>query len=378
MTDSPDDLEFATMMRSMGMERPPGDAGAPSAPRFEEWVRDHDNLSAAERHDVLTTFAELRRIAECNGLSLGEPGDVAQLLNRFGPADEHPAETLPPAIRTLDGYVHFQLEVSPRAEEWEPAHRVAIAIAERFEQSFALVPPSAIEAMRYGLSVDLRIREDAVDETPVVPATDSRLDWLGGGRPVTPRGLPRRVDIAWIAGLIGVDAIGGERTRQGSHHIGPRVVRSLADLPIPLAWWQALFMTDVIALTASHVMPGPNADAWQRNATPPLELREHLVAAFTAALADPIRRGESARSVFRCTLARLTDALDGSDFAESRAHSTPAAVERRTHRRIRDLSRMRILSLDERGGASVPEGLTLSVGFAFAQLNRLGSVNDRA
>lgn len=378
MTDSPDDLEFATMMRAMGMDPPPGDAGTPSTRQFERWVRDHDGLSAAERHDVLTMFAEIQRVAECNGLSLDEPDDVARLLHRFGPADGHPAETLPPAIRTLDGYIHFQLEISSRPEEWEPAHRVAIAIAERFELTFAFVPPSVIEAMRRGLSVDRRLREDAVDETPLVPATDSLLDWLGSGRPVTPRGLPRRADIAWIAGVIGVDAVGGARARRHPTDGGPRIARSLIDLPIPLAWWQALFMTDVIALTASHVVPGPNADAWRRNATPPLELREHLVAAFTATVADPIRQGESARNVFRFTLDRLTDALDGFDLTEPRPPGARAAVERRAHRRIRDLSRMRILALDERGAASVPEGLVFSVGFAVAQLNRLGSVNDRA
>ena len=377
MTDSPDDLQFTTMMRAMGMD-PQGDTRAPSARRFEDWVRAHDGLSAAERHDVLAMFAELRRIAERSGLSLDEPNDVTHLLHRFGPADGHPAETFPPAIRTLDGYIHYQLEVSPRPEEWEPPHRVAAAIAERFELSFASVPPSAIEAMRNGLSVDRRLREDAVDATPLVPATDSMLAWLGAGRPVTPRGLPRRADIAWIAGLIGSDAVGGERARQGPRGARPRVVRSLSALPIPLAWWQALFMTDVLALTASFVAPGPNAEAWRGGATPPLELRESLVAAFTATIADPIRRGESAGEVFRCTLGRLTAALDGLDLAEPRSRSARAAVERRAHRRIRDLSRMRIVTLDERGGASVPEGLALSVGFTVAQLNRIGSVNDRA
>lgn len=235
-------------------------------------------------------------------LELSDPADFDGILDvLFASAEQNDAEdaeeVLLGQLSTLHSYVHFRQE-DDLSDAWSEAHDLIedaldelTPVPNPFEKPL-LEAEQIPQAER--LAVYLRL--------PIVSAVRTLLEWIGTGRPVTPSGAVRRADIATVASMIGIEAVGVARVMDSVGLDGPQHVQSMHDLAELRAWWGALLTCDLIELSATRVRPGSTAADWLADAEPSFEAAEKLIGMFLHEVVNP---GVDAR---RCEIAS-SDAL---------------------------------------------------------------------
>lgn len=81
------------------------------------------------------------------------------------------------------------------------------------------------------------------------------LTWVGKSRPITDTGAVRRADIATVAAMIGIDAVGVAKRTAQEDPDAPVQVSTMWELGPLGAWWEVLRVAGVIETTATCV-PG--------------------------------------------------------------------------------------------------------------------------
>lgn len=292
----------------------------------------------------------LLALARNAGLDAHDPDDIDPLIDvLFEGYDPEASDALGNALDTLHDYVHFRLEASRDADGWEDAHEVVEeAIAEMFPGSDVIA-----DAIDSAEQIDPAERRAALAETRIVAAVRELLAWIGTGRPVSPSGGVRRADIQPVAAMIGVSAVGVAKRSSEEREILPLIdidldaalpepattqARSMYEVPMLSAWWEALTTAEVIIRSATRVRPGPASAEWLAHPLPPLETADMVVGVFVAdvlteqsAGAIPVFEAAITTEAVRRLMVALAPESVDDDEAESSELArilTPRALQR--------------------------------------------------
>jgi hypothetical protein len=289
--------------------------------KFGAWLDQHEQPEApivGGQADLLAVlFSTARRV----GGDLADPNRVEPLVDALlgfdsvsgsDPDDDSDTDgALIPCLLTVEKYIEFQWDVSPRPQDWDEAYALVASILDEpafddDEDPHDLDDPGdlggldadafdeLLDARTAVRAVDEGLRRSALAETSVSSAVVPFLDWLGTGRAITPSGFLRLADIEPVAAMLGVRAQGVRKlpkipfpefpTDLSVPLDDPEVfyAQSMKDIPVLRAWWSALQHVGIIELTKTRVRPGPRVAAWLAGETPPLELSESLNGFFAA------------------------------------------------------------------------------------------------
>lgn len=291
--------------------------------QFSRWLRgqpEDDLLSIGEQTEMLQTlFATARQMGADPHTSDG----VIDLADVFLDVEEDDdAEFAFEALAVLHDYVDFLIETSEDPSVWDEAHDF---VEEALE---AQIPGSDAIAEAFDASeqIDLEDRRIAFAATRIVQMVGPLLEWIGKGRPVAPSGGVRRADIAKVAGMLDISAIGVNKlppeTPDGMALFDldtpvseSRTIHAMAmkDVPVLAAWWATLQVADLIEVRGSRVYLGSDAGQWLAEPLPPFELADMVIGVFVAEL---LSQEESSLAgytfpehVLAQTMARLLRAL---------------------------------------------------------------------
>lgn len=309
---------------------------------FAEWLYDQPDRPEETADDEIDAFDEILTIAQSASLDVRIAAHIPQLLEML--ANEISED--PVLLEALDDYVHFRIESGTDPAGWQAAHN---AVEAAITESDGMVHAIA-GAMARRDALPPAERGAALNETRLVSATEELLAWIGYGRPVTETGLPRRADIAVVAGMFGVEAHGSARRVAGD----PTAVQSLLDLPAVLAWWDALAALGIIEITPTRVRTGRAIDTWMP--TPSLEAREVLVSTYVALVLRLPEYGEDLDYLARAYVsARLAASFESvTEDLPAREMPLPASAGRRL---LEDLATANVVTLDADGSLHVAPAL---------------------
>ncbi|GAA4383020.1 hypothetical protein [Agromyces bauzanensis] len=317
---------------------------------FSAWLERQPSIAAPSVSDETNVLRALLMLAREAGLDALDPDDIDPLIDvLFEDEDPEASDMLENALETLHDYVHFRLETARDADGWEDAHEVVE------EATAEMLPGSGViaDAIAGAEQLDAEERRAALAGTRIVAAVRDLLAWIGTGRPVSPSGGVRRADIQPVAAMIGVSAVGVAKYPSEEGELLPLIdidldaplpepattyARSMYEVPMLSAWWEALTIADVITRTATRVRPGPAATEWLAHPLPPLDMGDMVVGVFVAEVlteqsAGPIPMFEAAittEAVRRLMVALAPESVD-DDEAESSELArilTPRALQR--------------------------------------------------
>lgn len=348
---------------------------------FGAWLRQLPEFDAAMVGDATGMLEILFSLARRAELDPHDPYDIEELVDLL--VESTSDEATVDVLDTLDLYLHFRIETAEDAAGWEDVHDL-------LEDAMADVSGAddvrdAIDtAIADSLQLAPEQRRSALAQTRVVSAVSGLLDWLGAGQAVTSTGGVRRADIAHVAGLLGVSAIGVSRLPIPSREdLESRTIhaQSMWDVPILAAWWEGLLAADLIETTPTRVRPGSAAAGWSA-VRPPLETAELLVGVFLGQLlSDGGRLPMLAGSIASGTLRQLLRAIapdsveaDETDEADEAGSLRDSIVADRVLETLRDLRSVGLVELDGDDVAVVPvalrgvvaRGILLTLAFAAA------------
>lgn len=218
---------------------------------LREWLDGQDFLSDEADgvvHTLVTIFSAMRQYNR----PVEEPSDVEMLSRHLDEFAEGfgPIEDIELAIDTL---LHYQMARSEAAAEWgqihdEPDGSVTVdmeigALTKTAEEHTNAIPDEE--------------RMSAFVRTPLYSATRELIEWVGDrGQPVTGTGVLRRADIATVAGMLGIEAVGVAKLPPAGEVGGVRHVKSMLDLPELVLWWDALKAGQIIEVAKTRVRLG--------------------------------------------------------------------------------------------------------------------------
>lgn len=334
---------------------------------FTTWLReDRDGESAEQLEKAGELFELLLDIAGEAHLDVRKPGDIAPLIDElYEMFEDAPEQVLETFLFTLDDYLHFQLAVSTHPDAWDEPHTTL----ERELDSGADLSGLLRDALTHGAEIDADVQYAALLRLPVVSAVRPLLEWMGDSRAITPSGSLRRADIAEVAAMIGIDAAGvAKRTAQRSD--APVQVTSMLELTVLAAWWEALQLADVIALTSTRVRPGSKASEWSLGADPTYETVEMLAGMVAAQILtdnyfnpDDEQEGRMISAVVPLALAALREeglAEPELSFDDALTYVAGARVAR--------LREVGLAESPKRGVIAVPDALVGTVSRAVMTL----------
>ena len=176
---------------------------------FDSWLRGQATIAAPTPGEESALFGELLKVAASQRMDLRSPIGVVALVELFGDLDESEQDgATGAAIATLHDYVHFRMETEVDPAGWEDAHDLVEEAAEDLlNDSLPGAEILAAAAAEADL-IDPAERRAAFAATRVVAAVNELLKWIGVGRKVAPSGGARRADIAAVAKLLGISAVG--------------------------------------------------------------------------------------------------------------------------------------------------------------------------
>ena len=250
---------------------------------FEAWLRRQDSIAAPTLEAELGTFEILVGVARQSGFdpytALGTELLADELLEL---GDDILPGLTEAGLCTLHDYVHYRMD-TVGGPEWESALSTV-------EDALDEVTPSALEdAIEKAELIDVEERRAAFAATRIVAAVPRLLQWIGSGRATSPSGGVRRADIAEVAAMLGVNAVGVNKLPPyqpdlDAAELIPSIVHALSmrDVPLLVPWWKALQVAEVIETTATKVRCGPSAHHWRDGATPPIEVSEMIIGFFVA------------------------------------------------------------------------------------------------
>ncbi|WP_136709626.1 hypothetical protein [Agromyces sp. H66] len=341
---------------------------------FGAWLERQSSIGAPTVADETRMLEALLVLARNAGLDANDPDDIDPLIDvLFEDDDPEASDALENALDTLHDYVHFRLETSRDADGWEDAHEVVEdAIAEMLPGSDVIA-----DAIDSAEQIDPAERRAALAETRIVAAVRDLLAWIGTGRPVSPSGGVRRADIERVAAMIGVSAVGVATRSSEERGFLPLSdvdldaplpepattrARSMYEVPMLSAWWEALATAELITRSATRVRPGPAAGEWLAHPLPPLESADMVVGVFVAEVlteqsAGAIPMFESAvaaESIRRLLAALSPESVDDDDTESSELARmlTPRALQR-----LKRLEDAGLLEADAEGELVVPVAL---------------------
>lgn len=342
----------------------PPRGGTSVADGFREWLEDAaPDIGAPTVDEEAQLFDGLMRLAEALSLDISEPDGAVALLDEFFEAeDDFPLEA---ALLTLYDYAQFQIDESRDPDAWE-------SLAAQIEDELEADAP-VMAALEDAIAEDATIAENdlrhALELTRMVDAVGPLLEWVGSGRAVTATGNVRRADIAAVAGLIGVEAIGVSKSPPLDKKDYDRImageepslyrVLSLSEVPMVSQWWEALQVSDVIAVSGTKVKPGPAAAAWLDGSVALAEVQM-----FVSIFISEVIGSTDATDLFglrrRAALMReMHRALAPDDFADTENAGDPLADALGTGARLTmaRLARLGISELDADGSVVVQREL---------------------
>ena len=334
---------------------------------FDRWLHRQPEIAAPTPADESGVLSELLKVARHHGFHLRTPGGVEDLVNLLL-ADEkpEPGGAVGAAVATLHDYVHFRMETGGDPSAWEEIHDL-------FDDPLPgadILEAAIVESEQ--LAPD--VRRVALARTQLVASVTELLGWIGSGRKVAPSGGVRRVDIAHVAGLLGIAAVGVDRLPPYAPD-APALIeiepdrsppdaihaRSMKDVPLLPCWWRALAAAELIEVKGSRVVPGPSAAGWTAESLPPVELAEDVVGLTVCEYICEdleVRSAFYADQVTAITIARLLSALDPHRVESSLDQDElDRLLNNRVTRGLQRLVHVGVLASDAEGDFVVPHAL---------------------
>lgn len=337
---------------------------------FERWLRRQDEIAAPTPSEESGVLAELLRAARHHGFDPSAAGGVEELAILFLDDDAAEEGLIEAIIRTLHDYVHFQMDTGGDPGAWEDVHDLVADALDNPLPGGHILEAAIDEAEQ--LPPDER--RDALARTLLVARVAELLAWIGTGRKVAPSGGVQRADIAYAAGLLGIDAIGVNKLPplapdspaifdldgESTAAIAIRA-RSMKDVPLLPSWWTALDVVELIHVNGTRVVSGPSATRWMADSLPPLELAEAVVGVtLTEAICEDLARRSApfAGDVASMTVVRLLRALapDAVDVP-TEGNAFERLLHSRTTRDLRRLEHVGILNARDEDDFVVPRAL---------------------
>lgn len=257
---------------------------------FSRWLEETSPVTGADVLESVRLLEVILHAMRVVALELGDPGDFEDIIDAlFEAADDSdaddPDEVLLDQLNLLHEYVHFQLRGSTAAD-WKDAHDL---IEDALDE---LTPPQNPFAGVLAEAEDIPAEErlSGYLAVPLVAGVRDLLRWIDRSRPITPSGMVRRADIADIARMLGIDAVGVARVSYNLLPDAPRQILSMSEIPELRAWWEALLLCDLIELSATRVRPGLAAAEWLADSAPPLDAAEKMIGMFVNEIVNPDER----------------------------------------------------------------------------------------
>ncbi len=263
-----------------GLPRPDSEA---LLQRFSGWLQLNSEGAELEVSNEAAFFRDIAAFAVSAGLDAHDPADT-ELLLETAEASENgdDPELFDAIVEALHDYIHFRMSEAGESSEWYGPHEAVERAGESGDSLMDLI----LEAAAVADEVDPDLRREGLSGLSIVRAVDQLLGWIGGGRRVTSTGSVLRSDIAYVAGLLGISAVGVnkrpplyEDKQSATFH-----VRSMWEIPVLAAWWQALESTGLIRMTGTRVISGAYAATWDLQASAPLKQVEAFAGTFVAEL----------------------------------------------------------------------------------------------
>lgn len=365
---------------------------------FERWLLEQgDSIAAPTAAQEADLFKGLLILARAHNLRLDRPSGFEafiDLLLDLSAESDDPDDSegvLAASLGVLDDYAHFKLDTTSDDPAWEEAHTAIELTLSEVDPVTAVLAKVVTEGRGMGDDV----RRAALAETLVVDKVRDLLDWIGSGRVVAPSGGVRRADIATVAGLLGVDAVGvSKRPRQADNQAmlededsplldsplssGTIYALSMNDVPLLPAWWQALAEAGVIERAGTRVRPGPAAPAWLSEELPPLEVAETVVSTFiVATLMDEFgRMGVVGQIVTQRTLGFLIEGIVSAGIAPAPEHELAGLFDNRAFWTLERFAQVGLMKQAEQGTVTVAAELGASI--ALSVLMMLEAIDRRA
>lgn len=284
------DVAAAPQGRDFGYAQTP--ASDPTLARilaqFEQWLTGKDHIMAPSVSDEVETLRGVAALGATAGADLASPDDMSTfvrlLVDMGSDGEEDSRESMTACLMSLDEYVHFQWDRSPDPAAWDDAHDVVEdALNDAMPEGDTAELAKAVVA---ALDVDPDVRLETLRAARICTAVPEFLEWLGRRIPVTQSGNLRLADIRTVAAMLGVSARGVRKLPAPEPPVGdlppetplpdPQtyIVRSMRDVPVLEAWWEAMQITGIITINSTSALPGPDAAEWSGEAQPTLETIE--------------------------------------------------------------------------------------------------------
>lgn len=287
---------------------------------FRRWLQDGTGADPGSIDAEVAALEALFAQVVAEGI---DPYRAEQFELALNLVDEYfPPHQVDAMYQLLHDYVDFRMETEPDLNGWDEAHDL---ISEVIFEDDDGASAALLAAAREAEALDDDQRLAALSDLPLIEASRALLEWIGASRPITQAGVPRRTDVATVAGMIGVDAEGVARRPEhtdwdamarglgGPVRERARVyVQSAKEIPELNAWWAGLEDAGIIELTPTRVRPGPQAASIAAADALPPEVADELIAGYVAEiLTDPLRVGPApfGSAIVAQTMARLFQAL---------------------------------------------------------------------
>lgn len=329
---------------------------------FSRWLEESPE-AASTMSEQFSQFEEILTAMRVLGLDLSTPDDFDEIVDVLfeasegeeGPDGDAADDILFDQFDALHLYVHFHLD-GHDAAAWAEAHTT---IEDALDELGPVGPNPFEEALSAAQRIPVADRMAAYLALPIVNAVTDLLTWIGMSRPVTPAGSVRRADIADIARLIGIDAVGVARVADDIAADGPRRVLSMGELPELRAWWGALQISELIEVTATRVRPGAAAERWRSGQEPPFDDAEKVIGMFLNEIVNPDAAASRFEQITAADLLRELVLALSPEFAEDFVdEDTDGFMTAAVHGRMRGLAALGIV-VENADGESfiVPEPL---------------------
>ncbi|QGH70603.1 hypothetical protein [Pseudactinotalea sp. HY158] len=329
--------------------------------RFVAWLEaeELDDIDDAEWVEALEEFTAAA------GLDLENPGHMPRLIEAMRETeDEEHGDFL---LAVLHDYVHFQAATGTAEAAWGEA--CALIDEETGEDDPRL--EILVGVIERATAADPEARRAAVGRLRIVAGVSDLLAWLARPRPITGTGGLRRVDIAPVAAMIGIDAVGVTKRPAPEGQLDLNLeepepapatlqVQSIKDLPVLDTWWRTLEFMEYIELTATRVRPGAGPGIVEADGSMPSDA-ETFVAVFFANLL--MRAAEESKFGFGLPILlmlmdRITAAVAPGEYSGiARQGELVDLLGPLAGSVLGQLAEVGLIELDEEGVATVPEPL---------------------
>lgn len=353
----------------------------------ERWLSEGNNTTGGEADQVIELLAASQQPDGSLALLPPQPEFVEEMLET---ANSGGMDTWVPVAQTLDRYFHFLTE-SPEFTAEPESLAACLDLVHEDLGEIEEGPGHALERLiRPYDEQGIAERRRDLAEVRLVTGVEHFLDWLGEGRPCSPKGGLQRKDIAPVAAMIGLSVKGTHTKHDDAGHrvdlpaLEPlfddeasappqqHPVMSMWEVPELTAWWQAMQAVGIFSRSGTRVLRDQGAELWRSaDELEALDIRQEFLAVFVerffAAEAEPFQRGDFFTSLAPPTIAAAAAELVAALYREN-GDEPPQLIDqdraglfglraRVLLRRLADLGLLR----GEEGAYVVPAGLRQAI-----------------